>query len=75
MRIIKIITVVVLLLTFTDTIAQSNVDVLKTRTTKTFEFEKNGKKIPYRITVYKTSNSKVELKEEDKNKINQNTKA
>lgn len=74
MKIIKLITTLLFLFALTGAIAQNNVDILKTRTTKTFEFEKNGKKIPYRITIYKTSRSKVELEKKDKNKINQSVK-
>ncbi|TSE09137.1 hypothetical protein [Aquimarina algiphila] len=64
---------ITLLITFTMTgvIAQDNTQIIKTRTTKTFNFKKDGKTIPYRITVYKTGRSKVILDESDKGKLNQ----
>ncbi|AXT53069.1 MULTISPECIES: hypothetical protein [unclassified Aquimarina] len=75
MKMIKLITTLLITFTLTGAIAQSNKQVVKTRTTKTYEFKKDGKTVPYRITVYKTGKSKVMLDESDKGKLNQDIKA
>ncbi|WP_299216304.1 hypothetical protein [uncultured Aquimarina sp.] len=74
MKMIKLITALLITFTLTGAIAQSNRQVIKTRTTKTYEFKKDGKTIPYRITVYKTGKSKVMLDDSDKGKLNQDRK-
>ena len=44
---------------------------MKAMTEKTFEYEKDGKMIPYEIKIFENREFKVKLKEEDKNKLNQ----
>ncbi|WP_120650141.1 hypothetical protein [Aquimarina sp. AD1] len=75
MNILK--TIMALLICFTVTtnaVSQSDSQRIKTKTTKTFEFKKDGKTIPYRITVYKTSKTPLKLKKADKGKLNQGKK-
>ena len=50
---------------------EKNKQVVKSSTTKTFNFEKDGVTIPYRITVFKTKENKVTLDPSDADKINQ----
>ncbi|MBQ4820543.1 hypothetical protein [Aquimarina sp. MMG016] len=74
MKTIKILITFVLTITLTGAMAQENKQVLKTKVTKTYNFKKDGKTIPYRVTVYKTAKSKVMLQESDKEKLNQSRK-
>ncbi len=43
-------------------------NVKETILKKTFNIEKDGIKVSYKITVYNTANTLMRLKEEDKNK-------
>ncbi|WP_299257710.1 hypothetical protein [uncultured Aquimarina sp.] len=70
MKIIKIITTLLIAFTLTGISAQT----VKTKTTKTYNFKKDGKTIPYRVTVYKTAKSKTVLNKADKDKVNQEIK-
>ncbi len=74
MKIIKFLITLLITFSLTGAVAQANKEILKTRTTKTFEFKKDGKTIPYRITVYKTAKSKVMFEKADKGKLNQDRK-
>ncbi|WP_062055393.1 hypothetical protein [Aquimarina longa] len=74
MKTLKLIVTLLIIFTLTSTVAQSNKEIIKTKVTKTYEFKNNGKKIPYRITIYKTAKSKVILEKADKGKLNQSRK-
>ncbi|KZS38870.1 hypothetical protein AWE51_14920 [Aquimarina aggregata] len=74
MKIIKIITTLLIVFTLQGAIAQSNTEIIKTTTTKTFEFKKDGKSIPYKITIYKTSKTPIKLKSTEEGKLNQERK-
>ncbi|SEL95065.1 hypothetical protein SAMN04487910_3690 [Aquimarina amphilecti] len=71
MKTFKLITAVLLAFVMTSTFAQTKEQTIKTKSTKTFNFKKDGKTIPYRITVYKTATARVLLDEADKEKVNQ----
>ncbi|WP_343911047.1 hypothetical protein [Aquimarina litoralis] len=75
MNILKTLMIVVISFSMTNMIAQSNSQTVETKTTKTFEFKKDGKTIPYRVTVYRTSNTPLKLKKTDKSKLNQERKS
>ncbi|MBP2830714.1 hypothetical protein J8281_00825 [Aquimarina sp. U1-2] len=75
MKAIQVIATLLITFTLTNAVAQSNTQMMKTRTTKTFEFKKDGKTIPYRVTVFKTSKTPLQLKSEDEGQINQNKKS
>ncbi len=74
MKMIKLITTLLITFTLTGAIAQSDSQMIKTRTTKTFEFKKDGKTIPYRVTVYKTSKTPLKLNSAEKGELNQDRK-
>ncbi len=74
MKTIKLIATLLITFTLTGAIAQSNSQMMKTRTTKTYEFKKDGKTIPYRLTVYKTSKTPLKLDPKEKGELNQNIK-
>ncbi|GAA4106841.1 hypothetical protein GCM10022393_01530 [Aquimarina addita] len=74
MKTIKIITTILLIFSMSNSIAQEK-QVESTTTVHTFNFEKDGKTIPYRIKVHKKVASKVKLAKEDADKLNQARKA
>ncbi|MFD2565134.1 hypothetical protein [Aquimarina rubra] len=74
MKILKIITTLLITFTLTGAVAQSNSQMMKTRTTKSFEFKKDGKSVPYRVTVFKTSKTPLKLQKEEKGQLNQDRK-
>ncbi|TPN84442.1 hypothetical protein [Aquimarina algicola] len=71
MKKLKILFTTLLVFTITGIVAQNNKQIEKTKTTKIFNFKKDGNTVPYKITIYKTAESNVKLNEEDKKKVNQ----
>ncbi|MHA7056960.1 hypothetical protein ACWGOQ_0007050 [Aquimarina sp. M1] len=74
MNITKLITAFLITFSITGVIAQSNSQMMKTKTTKSFEFKKDGKTVPYRVTVYKSSKTPLKLQKEEKGELNQDRK-
>ncbi len=74
MKIVKIITTLLLVFSVSGIVAQSNSQMMKTRTTKSYEFKKDGKTIPYRVTVFKTSKTPLKLNKDEKGELNQDRK-
>ncbi len=74
MKAVKLIATLLITFTLTSAVAQSNSQMMKTRVTKSFEFKKDGKMIPYRVTVFKTSKTPLKLRSEEKGELNQDRK-
>ncbi|MAQ76734.1 MAG: hypothetical protein CL613_10445 [Aquimarina sp.] len=71
MKTIKCILLAITLLIGINLQAQDGEVGMKAMTEKNFEYEKDGKMIPYEIKIFENREFKVKLKEEDKNKLNQ----
>lgn len=71
MKTIKYILLVIILLVTVNLQAQDDETGMQAMTKKTFEYEKDGKMIPYEIKVFENRKFEVKLKEEDKKKLNQ----
>ncbi|GAA4271987.1 hypothetical protein U6A24_10790 [Aquimarina gracilis] len=71
MKTLKFITSLFLIFSLTTVVAQESKQVKRTTITKKFNYMKDGTKVPYKITIYKTTRSPIKLKEADEGKLNQ----
>ncbi len=74
MKTIKFLVSTILILAVNFAFAQSDSQKIKTTTVKSYQYQKDGKSVPYKLTIFKTSTTPLKLNEKEKGQLNQDRK-